>query len=939
MTTYTSAGGQGWTIAPYPGDSPFKKVRILRQEIIQEIVVNIRHHEYTVVLGPPFSEKTRLLSDLHNALAGLPTFVPISIDLRHARSDSEEEFFTSLALLIQQKLDATGIQEQGIEIVGPGRWFQNFLTDRLEQQTSHITLLFDHLNILPPDLIHALLRSLRAHLMERKSDLVWKIDVVIAGSMDLADLSLSPNSPFNIARPVLLPPLDATQSRTLAQATMAAWGKETSENALAQICTYAGGDCYLIPHLCYVAQELMSGNRRSQVTTTVIEQAVVRLHQYEQAQWSIREAIRIIEDDPDTLLDVLTILDRGSLLRTQSHQTITRAGADRLRLSGAVVFDGDNYRIKNEIYRQRLGEHFTPSRVGHVLRMTGRWQDAIHYLAPRLQHNRPGQARSDLLEAIVQSIYAADNPDKAYLSLVEGIEKGFGLSDVAVYRADVTRSELRLVAGSVRADRSHATPIDLSDLSHVEAQTFHDNGHALRKGENTHRLIAALTPEMRPIGIVTVDAFIIPDDYRGRPPGLGELLRFLRHAAGAIEQVMMRSAFQEIGRAVLSPDAAHSNLQQVLLTVSNALGCDFSALYLLDQAAREVVMEASSGRTSQPQKTLITLDDDHPTTRALSRFREDVEKGRITAMRSDAREGVRILLPLAAAGEVLGVLDLHFEKMRHPQIDADYRSTLITFADQVAIAVYNTKLFERTDQALSRRVEELEAARREAESMRERELHEIAWAIAHRLSNAAGDVPYSMEIIRKNSAGLSSEGVDALDRVQRRFASIVGLLKPMKAITRLEDVPYVQLDLRRVVDEACARVLPRDQIKHRVELPSSALWISGNQPLLCDAFQSVIENACEAMGREGRLAITVSIEERQVKVRIVDTGPGVPRQLFSRIFEPGFSTKEESGESRGSGLYICRLILRRHRGEIRCFSEEGNGATFIITLPLLGQEE
>ena len=50
----------------------------------------------------------------------------------------------------------------------------------------------------------------------------------------------------------------------------------------------------------------------------------------------VREAIRLIEEDPDTVLDVLHLLEHGSLPRSRARQMPTRTGADRLQLSGAV---------------------------------------------------------------------------------------------------------------------------------------------------------------------------------------------------------------------------------------------------------------------------------------------------------------------------------------------------------------------------------------------------------------------------------------------------------------------------------------------------------------------------------------------------------------------------------------------------------------------------
>ncbi len=215
------------------------------------------------------------------------------------------------------------------------------------------------------------------------------------------------------------------------------------------------------------------------------------------------------------------------------------------------------------------------------------------------------------------------------------------------------------------------------------------------------------------------------------------------------------------------------------------------------------------------------------------------------------------------------------------------------------------------------------------------ELQEVAFVISHRLSNAIGDIPYNLDIARRDDTDLSSDRLTALDRIQRRIASIFGLVEKLTAITGLGHIPFMQLDLRCVVEQACQLVLPSGNIQFKPPLWKHALWISGNQEILCDAFQSVIENGCEAMRGEGTLALSYQIEERQIKVSVVDTGPGIPPDLLSRIFDLGFSTKDRSSALRGGGLFGCRLIFRRHRGDIRCFSVVGEGTTFIISLPLL----
>jgi signal transduction histidine kinase len=104
---------------------------------------------------------------------------------------------------------------------------------------------------------------------------------------------------------------------------------------------------------------------------------------------------------------------------------------------------------------------------------------------------------------------------------------------------------------------------------------------------------------------------------------------------------------------------------------------------------------------------------------------------------------------------------------------------------------------------------------------------------------------------------------------------------------------------------------------------------------LKEVLVNLLVNACEAMGVGGR--IVISEQEGVVKplgqvvvIRVSDNGPGVPETIQDRLFEPFFTTKEEGT---GLGLSIAARIVKEHGGWLNLTSEEGEGATFIITLP------
>jgi len=106
---------------------------------------------------------------------------------------------------------------------------------------------------------------------------------------------------------------------------------------------------------------------------------------------------------------------------------------------------------------------------------------------------------------------------------------------------------------------------------------------------------------------------------------------------------------------------------------------------------------------------------------------------------------------------------------------------------------------------------------------------------------------------------------------------------------------------------------------------------------LKEVFVNLVINACEAIGTGQNGKITVhettsdATEGPKAVIRIHDNGPGVPEAIRQKIFQPFFTTKDEGT---GLGLSIAYRIIGEHRGRLEVRSIEGEGATFIITLPV-----
>jgi signal transduction histidine kinase len=106
--------------------------------------------------------------------------------------------------------------------------------------------------------------------------------------------------------------------------------------------------------------------------------------------------------------------------------------------------------------------------------------------------------------------------------------------------------------------------------------------------------------------------------------------------------------------------------------------------------------------------------------------------------------------------------------------------------------------------------------------------------------------------------------------------------------------------------------------------------------LLGNAFDAVHEHAARVNGAyQPTVSVSTRQVEGQVEIRVSDNGPGLPQDIRDRIFEPFFTTKPTGQRSTGLGLSLSYdIVTQGHGGTLTVESEEGQGATFIVTLPV-----
>lgn len=173
-----------------------------------------------------------------------------------------------------------------------------------------------------------------------------------------------------------------------------------------------------------------------------------------------------------------------------------------------------------------------------------------------------------------------------------------------------------------------------------------------------------------------------------------------------------------------------------------------------------------------------------------------------------------------------------------------------------------------------------------------------------------------------------------LDDVLAGIAQINELVVHLRDFTRLDRAKTVNADLNKSLHSVvyiAKSVLP----EHVVVLESFGNLpnIECNPSQLNQVFLNLINNAADAMEGKGTITVASAHDGDWVKVRVTDTGPGIPDEVMPHLFELYFTTKP-SGEGTGLGLAIARDIVRAHGGDITVETFAGSGTTFTVSLPV-----
>jgi hypothetical protein len=127
------------------------------------------------------------------------------------------------------------------------------------------------------------------------------------------------------------------------------------------------------------------------------------------------------------------------------------------------------------------------------------------------------------------------------------------------------------------------------------------------------------------------------------------------------------------------------------------------------------------------------------------------------------------------------------------------------------------------------------------------------------------------------------------------------------------------------------------QVVFSFDAPNQKIFLPLNAALHSWTIENLVKNAIDAMKGKGSLNVRIETEGAYVKIKVSDTGNGIPKNQFKRIFEPGFTTKKRGW---GLGLSLTKRIVEEyHKGKIKVVeSELGKGTTIQISYKITSRD-
>ncbi|MCZ6860076.1 MAG: ATP-binding protein, partial [Alphaproteobacteria bacterium] len=251
---------------------------------------------------------------------------------------------------------------------------------------------------------------------------------------------------------------------------------------------------------------------------------------------------------------------------------------------------------------------------------------------------------------------------------------------------------------------------------------------------------------------------------------------------------------------------------------------------------------------------------------------------------------------------------------------------------------------QKLNEDLERRVEERTAELRAAQDTlvqneRLSTLGQLTATVSHELRNPLGVIRTSAFTLRKALPERGPRVERTLDRIERNVVRCDRIIDELLDFTRISELEPQPTSLDVWLEETLNEQTLPTGVALRLAFDRPNIAVSFDHDRFRRAIINIFDNACQAMigvanedtdSKENTLTVRTRESAGRIEVIFLDTGPGIPPDVYKKIFEPLYSTK---GFGVGLGLPVVKHIMEQHGGGIEIDSEEGRGTRVCLWLP------
>jgi signal transduction histidine kinase len=250
-----------------------------------------------------------------------------------------------------------------------------------------------------------------------------------------------------------------------------------------------------------------------------------------------------------------------------------------------------------------------------------------------------------------------------------------------------------------------------------------------------------------------------------------------------------------------------------------------------------------------------------------------------------------------------------------------------------SVAISNALSFEKVKQDMA---ELKQVQLKHLHSPKLSALEQLAGGIAHEIHNPLTVISGRAQILLlRKSNNLDPKVEDVLKTIVTQTKRAAEITRKLILFSQESHGQKEWLSFEGVIDDTIALLsyrmnLDQIQIKKRID-PSAPLFMADITEMR-ELFLNLLLNSVRAIGKQGVITVIVRYKEEEARweIKVADTGCGIPKENFEKLFDPFFSTHHEAV---GLGLYIVQQILKHYDGYIDIDSELNKGTVVKIELP------